>query len=46
MTTLKINTNDFKIWCRETKGIDNIMAAPFDTWLSCINEYCEIYYKR
>ena len=42
----EINTNDFKRWCKEEKGIDNIMSAPFDVWLSCINEYGDIYYRN
>lgn len=46
MTTPQISTNDFIQWCKTEKGIPNIMAAPFDTWLSCINEYCKIYYKK
>ena len=41
----EIDTKDFVIWCNEEKGIPNIMSAPFDTWLECIHEYCELYYK-
>lgn len=42
----EIKTNDFKRWCKDEKGIDNIMTAPFDVWLSCIHEYCDIYYRN
>lgn len=46
MTIPKINIDDFEYWCLIHKKIPNIMNAPFDIWLSCINEYCKIYYKR
>ena len=45
MTTPQISNNDFIQWCKTEKGIPNILVAPFDTWLSCIHEYCDIYYK-
>ena len=41
-----VNNHDFIVWCQETKGILNIMKAPFDIWLSCITEYCELYHRN
>lgn len=45
-TEIMVNVRDFKNWCRETKGIHNIMTAPFDIWISCITEYCDIYHRN
>lgn len=42
----KINVSDFKNWCLQEKGISDITNAPFDIWLLCINEYCNVFYKR
>lgn len=42
----QISTNDFIQWCKTEKGIPNIMAAPFEIWVSCITEYCDIYHRN